>query len=61
MAGITVLPTRLIRVAPAGGRTEPARPTAVIRPSTTTSTPFSMAGLPVPLMMRAPSNTTVPA
>ena len=59
-AGITVLPARLTRVAPAGTCSWPCRPTAVNRLFWTMKTEFSMGALPSPVMSRAPSNTVTP-
>ena len=56
-AGMTVLPARFTRVAPAGAVTCPARPTAVMRPLLTTMAALSTAGPPVPSTRRAPSKT----
>ena len=56
MAGITVLPDRLTRVAPAGAFTAPAAPTWTKRVPSTTKVAFSIV-LPSPTMTRAPSKT----
>src|SRR5262245_24998804 len=58
IAGITVLPARSTRAAPAGALTSPCRPTEVMRPLSTTTALFSMTGLRSPGISRAPSNTT---
>src|SRR5262245_4729765 len=55
--GITVLPARFTRVAPAGTRTSPVRPTAVKRLPVTTKVAFSIGARPSPTMTRAPSKT----
>src|SRR4029453_11767251 len=55
--GITVLPARFTRVAPAGTRTSLARPTAVKRLPVTTKVAFSIGARPSPTMTRAPSKT----
>src|SRR5262245_61996090 len=55
--GITVLPARFTRVAPAGTRTSPVRPTAVNRLPVTTKVAFSIGARPSPTMTRAPSKT----
>src|SRR5262245_61090222 len=60
MAGITVLPARLTRVAPAGTRTSAARPTSPKRAPLTTNEAFSIGGRESPRMIRAPSNTVTP-
>src|SRR5262249_32046584 len=55
--GITVLPARLIRFAPAGAFTAPARLTCVKRFPLTMNVAFSIGARPSPMMTRAPSNT----
>src|SRR5262245_3889930 len=57
IAGMTVLPARLTRVAPAGGRTLAALPTCVKRPPLTMNEAFSSGARPSPVTRRAPSNT----
>ena len=52
--GITVLPARLTRVAPAGTRTSAAPPTCAIFALSTTSVAFSITR-PSPTINRAPS------
>ena len=47
IVGMTVLPARLTRVAPAGAFTSAARPTCVIRPPSTTIAAFSIGALSV--------------
>src|SRR5262245_22482811 len=59
IAGITVLPSRSTRVAPAGIATSPLRPIRVIVPRSTRMAAFSIAGLPSPKIPRAPSNSTL--
>ncbi len=61
MVGITVLPARLTRVAPAGTVTLPLGPTWAIRPPVTTMVALSIGALPSPTMTRAPSKAVVPA
>src|ERR1700735_385788 len=56
--GMTVLPVRSTRTAPAGALTAPRTPTAVIRPFSTTNAPFSMGALASPMISRAPSYRT---
>ena len=58
IAGITVLPARLTRVAPAGTAT-PCPAWTILLPSMT-SVPFSTT-LPLPTMSRAPSNAVTSA
>ena len=53
--GITVLPARLTRVAPAGTRTSAAPPACAILAPSTTSVAFSITR-PSPTISRAPSN-----
>src|SRR5262245_17881597 len=55
IAGITVLPARSTRTAPRGGLTSSLRPTAVMRPFSTTSAPASIGGAAAPRIGRAPS------
>src|ERR1700716_849614 len=55
--GITVLPARFTRVAPAGAWTSAARPACTILLPSTTSVPFSIGALSLPTISRAPSNT----
>src|SRR5436190_198833 len=57
IVGMTVLPARFTRVAPAGTRTSAARPTAVKRLPVTTKVALSMGARPSPTMRRAPSKT----
>src|SRR5690349_12615396 len=59
MAGITVLPARSIRVAPAGAVISPRRAMRVIVPRSARMAVFSTAALPSPAIRRAPSNNTV--
>src|SRR4051812_24179218 len=59
IAGITVLPPRSMRLAPAGAVTSPLRPMAAIAPRSTRMAPFSMGALPSPGMIRAPSKSVV--
>src|SRR3989442_673155 len=54
-AGITVLPVKSTRLAPAGGRISPLRPTRVNRLFWTRNAAFSIGGPPSPEMRRAPS------
>ena len=61
IVGITVLPARLTRVAPAGTVTLPAGPTAAMRPAVTTIVAFSIGALPSPTITRAASKAVVPA
>src|SRR5258705_9199082 len=61
MPGMTVLPARLTRVAPAGTRTSAARPTAVKRLPVTMNVAFSIGARPSPTMTRAPSKAMTPA
>ena len=56
IAGITVLPARSTRLAPAGACTSPALPTCVSLLPSTTNVALSMV-CPSPTMSRAPSNT----
>ena len=56
MAGITVMPVRSTRVAPAGTSTSAAAPTARNWPLSTANVAFSMTS-PLPTMSRAPSYT----
>src|SRR5256885_7451345 len=58
--GTIVLPLASMRCAPAGMVVEFAGPTAVTRPPLTTSVPRSIGARPVPSMMRALVNATVP-
>src|SRR5712691_3969423 len=58
--GITVLPARFTRVAPAGTRTSAARPTAVKRLPVTMNVAFSIGARPSPTMTRAPSKAITP-
>ena len=60
IAGMTVLPARSTRAAPAGTCTSPALPTWVKRPLSTMNAAFSMGALSSPTMSRAPSNTVTP-
>ena len=55
-----VFPAALIWVVPAGTVTEAEGPTAVMRPLVTTIVPCSMGALPVPWIIRAPVNATLP-
>jgi hypothetical protein len=55
IAGITVLPARLTRAAPAGAWIWPARPTCVKRPLLTTKAAPSIGAAAVPMIRRAPS------
>src|SRR5262245_47336783 len=57
IAGMTVLPERLTRIAPAGTRTLAALPTCVMRAPLTMNDAFSSGARPSPVMMRPPSNT----
>ena len=61
IAGITVLPARLTRVAPAGTFTLAAVPTCTKRPPVTTKEAFSIGARVSPTITRAPSKTVVPA
>ena len=56
-AGITVLPLSSTRAAPGGTITSPRRPTAVMRPLSTTTVESAIGVPPSPVMSRAPSNT----
>src|SRR5437867_3674807 len=56
-AGITVLPVRLTRCAPAGMGISPRRPTRVNRLPSATNAEFSIGARPSPVMRRAPSKT----
>src|SRR4030095_9937235 len=56
MVGMTVLPARLTRFAPAGAFTSAARPTCVILPALTTMVALSITR-PSPTITRAPSKT----
>src|SRR4029077_12430328 len=58
--GITVLPARLTRAAPAGTLTSAARPAATMRAPSTRSTAFSIGAPPSPTMRRAPWNAVTP-
>src|SRR5687767_15126409 len=60
IAGITVLPVRSTRRAPAGALTAVRGPTCVILPPSTTNAAFSMGARPSPTIRRAPSNTVAP-
>src|SRR5438034_7152412 len=60
IAGITVLPARFTRVAPAGTRTSAALPTCTKRAPFTTNDAFSIGVRPSPTMTRAPSKTATP-
>ena len=60
IAGITVLPARFTRVAPAGTRTSAALPTCTKRAPLTTNEAFSIGARPSPTMTRAPSKTVTP-
>ena len=60
IVGMTVLPVRSTRAAPAGTRTSPLRPTCVNRLFSTMNAEFSMGALPSLVMSRAPSNTVTP-
>ena len=60
IAGITVLPARLTRRAPAGTGTSPPRPTCMMRVPSTTNAAFSIA-VPSPTISGAPSNTVTRA
>src|SRR5262245_4936327 len=55
IAGITVLPARLTRVAPAGARTSAALPTCAKRAPFTTNDALSTGARPSPTITRAPS------
>ena len=55
--GMTVLPVRSTRVAPAGACTSPRRPTCVNWLCSTMNAEFSMGALPSPVISRAPSKT----
>src|SRR5215510_8820144 len=55
-AGITVLPERSTRVAPAGGWRSPFFPTHVKVSPSTRNAELSIGALPSPTMRRAPSN-----
>src|SRR5215813_6608045 len=57
IAGMTVLPARLTRLAPAGTRTLAALPTCVKRAPLTMNEAFSSGARPSPVMMRAASNS----
>src|SRR5713101_1402400 len=57
IAGMTVLPVRSTRAAPAGTFTCPRLPTCVKRLFATMKAEFSMGAAPSPTMSRAPSNT----
>src|SRR5436309_2021422 len=57
IAGITVLPVRSTRRAPAGTASAPLRPTAVMRLPSTTKAESSIGVPPSPVISRAPSNT----
>src|SRR5262245_36482260 len=59
MAGITVLPARSIRVAPAGAAISPLRPMRVMVPRSARMALFSSTALPSPVIRRAPSNSMV--
>ena len=61
MAGITVLPARFTRVAPAGTRTSAARPICTKRAPLTTNDAFSIGVRALPMMILAPSKTVTPA
>src|SRR5262245_33724265 len=61
IAGITVLSTRLTRVAPGGTFTSAALPTCAKRAPLTMNDALSIGGRPSPTMMRAPSKTVTPA
>ena len=56
-AGITVLPVRSTRAAPAGACTSPLRPTRVNRAFSTRNAEFSIGAPPSPAISRAPSNS----
>src|SRR6185503_10506435 len=56
IVGITVLPVRLTRFAPAGAFTSAARPTCAILPAFTTMVALSITR-PSPTITRAPSKT----
>src|SRR3954463_5768971 len=58
-AGITVLPERSTRRAPAGTVTSPRLPTAVNLLFSTTKAEFSIGVPPSPVMSRAPSKTVI--
>src|SRR5262245_56913303 len=58
--GITVLPVRATRVAPAGTLTLAAGPTAMMRPSRTTIVALSIGARSVPSITRAPVNAFTP-
>src|SRR5262245_31426617 len=58
--GITVLPARLTRAAPAGTRTSAAPPAWMILVPSRTSVAFSIGARPSPTMSRAPSNAVTP-
>ena len=58
MAGMTVVPVRSTRFAPAGASSSAAGPSWTNRPPSTTKAAFSMGGLPSPTISPAPSNTT---
>src|SRR5689334_23122199 len=55
-AGMTVLPVRSTRVAPADGWRSPLRPTHVNESPSTRNAELSMTGVRSPTMSRAPSN-----
>src|SRR5262245_45278690 len=59
--GMTVLPVRLTRAAPAGAVTSPRRPTWVKRPPSTRNAESSIGALASPVMSRAPSNSVMVA
>src|SRR5262245_3222913 len=61
IAGITVLPARLTRIAPAGGRTSAARPTWTNFEPLTTNDAFSIGARPSPTITRAFSKTVTAA
>src|SRR5712671_562542 len=60
-AGITVLPERSTRRAPAGTVTSPRRPTATNLLFSITKAEFSIGVLPSPVISRAPSKTVIAA
>src|SRR5436190_1923761 len=58
-AGITVLPERSTCCAPLGGVMLDCLPMAAMRPFCTTNAPFSIGGVPSPMITRAVSKTPV--
>ena len=61
IAGMTVLPVKSTRAAPAGTFNCPLVPTWVNRLFSTMNAEFSIGARPSPTMSRAPSNTVTPA